>query len=121
MTVHPAAGGAPISEEGSGHSHSGLARVAVWIAEVGAGVLGVGYAIFFVALALGGWDAVSDTWVGLLGTVALYVGLLASLAAFALAIVARVRHETWALLRLPLYMFPALVVLVVLVEAFWME
>jgi len=53
--------------------------------------------------------------------VSLLGGLLASLAAFALAVVAQVKHERWALLWLPLSVFPALLAFLVLGEAFWWE
>lgn len=42
-------------------------------------------------------------------------GVLASLAAFVMAVVAKVKHERWALLWLPLLLFPVLVVL----SPFW--
>ena len=41
--------------------------------------------------------------------------------AFALALAARIRHEHARLLWLPLAVFPALVLFVVLGEAFWWE
>ena len=50
----------------------------------------------------------------MLGAVALLGGLPASLVAFAMAVVARVKHEQWALLWLPLSLFPGLLVIVVL-------
>jgi hypothetical protein len=53
--------------------------------------------------------------------VSLLGGLLASLAAFALAVVAKVKHERWALLWLPLSVLPALLAFVVLGEALWWE
>jgi len=62
-----------------------------------------------------------DNWVGLLATVSLLGGLPASLAAFVLAVVAKVKHERWALLWLPLSVFPALLAFLVLGEAFWWE
>jgi hypothetical protein len=83
--------------------------------------IAVSYTIFAVAYAIGGSDAIEDTWVGFLGVVALLGGLLASLAAFALAVVAKVKHERWTLLWLPLSVFPALLAFLVLGEAFWWE
>ena len=77
-------------------------------------------AIFGVTWAIGGEDAVSDTFVGYLAGFAAIGGLVAALAAFALAIVAKVEHERWAL-WLPLSVFPTLLAIVVLVEALWME
>ena len=84
-------------------------------------VLGVSYAIFGVAWAFGGEDAVSDTVVGALAGFALIGGLLASLVAFVMAVVAGVKYHGWALLWLPLGLFPALVAAVAVVEALWME
>ena len=77
--------------------------------------------ILGVAYAVGGSDAISDNWVGMLGAVALLGGLLASLVAFAMAAVARVKHEHWALLWLPLSLFPGLLIIVVLAETLWLE
>jgi hypothetical protein len=79
------------------------------------------FAIFAVAYAIGGSGATEDNWVGFLGAVSLLGGLLASLAAFALAVVAKVKHERWALLWLPLSVFPALLAFLLLGEAFWWE
>jgi hypothetical protein len=84
-------------------------------------VVAVSYAILAVAYAVGGADAISDNWVGMLGAVALLGGLLASLVAFGMAVVARVKHEQWALLWLPLSLFPGLLVIVVLAETLWIE
>ncbi len=120
MTVDPVPGRAPISA-GPGHAHTQLARRAVGLAEVVAVVVAVSYAILGVAYAVGGSDAISDNWVGMLGAVALLGGLLASLVAFAMAVVARVKHEQWALLWLPLSLFPGLLIIVVLAETLWLE
>lgn len=87
-------------------------------AAVAIGVV-VSYAIFFAVLAMGG--TVGDNWVGYLGGVSLVGGLVVSLVAFALAIVAKVKHERWRLLWLPLSVFPALLAIVVIAEAFFME
>ncbi len=74
MTAKPVPGGAPISA-GPGHAHTQLARRAVGLAEVAAVVVAVSYAIVGVAFAVGGTDAISDNWVGMLGAVALLGGL----------------------------------------------
>jgi hypothetical protein len=47
--------------------------------------------------------------------------LAASLAAFALALAAKIKHERWALLWLPLSLFPAFLAFLVLGELFWWE
>lgn len=120
MTVNPVPGRAPVSA-GPGHAHTQVARRAVGLAEVVAVVVAVSYAIVGVAYAVGGSGGISDNWVGMLGAVALLGGLLASLVAFAMAVVARVKHEHWALLWLPLSLFPGLVTIVVLAETLWLE
>ena len=84
-------------------------------------VLVLGAALFAGAWAIGGDDAVSDNWVGILGGVALIGGLAFSFAAGVLAVVAKYRHEDWTLLWLPLSVFPVLLVLVVLAEMFLLE
>jgi hypothetical protein len=81
----------------------------------------VSYTIFAVAYAVGGSDAISDTWVGFLGALALLSGLAVSFAAFAIAVFAKVRHGRWPLLWLPLSVFPALLALALLAETFLME
>ena len=120
MTVNPVPAGAPVSA-GAGHSHTQLARWAVGLAGVVAVVVTVSYAIVGVSFAVGGSDAISDNWFGMLGAVALLGGLLASLVAFGMAVVARVKHEQWALVWLPLCLFPGLLVIVVLAETLWLE
>jgi len=111
---------APITM-GPAHAHSGLARWAVGLAGAVVVAFAVTFAMFAVALAIGGSDAIEDNWVGFLGMVSLYGGSLASLAAFALAVVARVKHERWAPLWLPLSLFPALLAFLLLGEVFWWE
>jgi hypothetical protein len=106
---------------GPDHAKSRLARWAVGLAAAVVVVLAVSYAVFGVTWAIGGEDAVSDTFVAYLAGFAVIGGLVAALAAFALAIVAKVKHERWALLWLPLSVFPTLLAIVVLVEALWME
>lgn len=120
MTVNPVPGRAPVSA-GPGHARTQLARRAVGLAELVAVAVAVSYSILGVARAVGGSGAISDNWVGMLGAVALLGGLLASLAAFAMAVAARVKHEQWALLWLPLSLFPGLLVIVVLAETLWIE
>jgi hypothetical protein len=66
------------------------------------------------AYAVGGSGATEDNWVGFLGAVSLLGGLVASLAAFALALAAKIKHEKWALLWLPFLLFPALLAFLVL-------
>ena len=120
MTVAPVPGHAPISV-GPAHAHSRLARWAVGLAAAVVVAIAVSFAIFAVAHAIGGSGATEDNWVGFLLAVSLLGGLLASFAAFALAVVATIKHERWALLWLPLSVFPALLAFLVLGEGFWWE
>jgi hypothetical protein len=76
---------------------------------------------FAVGYAVGGQSAIEDNWVAVLGWIIPLVGLLASLAAFVLAIVAKIRRERWTLLWAPLCAFPAFAAFLVLGEAFWWE
>jgi hypothetical protein len=99
----------------------GMARVAVGLAAFVLVVVLVSYAIFFVALAIGGDDAISDTWVGHQAGFSLLGGLAVSLVALVLAIVAKVRQERSRWLWLPMSLFPTLLALVVLAELFVME
>jgi hypothetical protein len=101
--------------------HTRLARCGVGIAAaVAVAILGLA-AIFAVAYAVGGSGAIEDNWVGFLGAVSLLGGLVATLAAFALALAAKIKHEQWALLWLPFLLFPALLAFLVLGELFWWE
>lgn len=120
MTVGPAHHGAP-AHSGLTQSHERLGAWSVTLAALVAVVVAAAYAVFGVALAVGGQDAVSDTWVGYLAGIALIAGLLVSLAAFAMAVVVKVRHESRRLLWLPLAVFPVLLATVVLVELIVME
>jgi hypothetical protein len=120
MTADPVSRRASVPT-GHDRAHSRLARWAVGIAAAVAVTILVSAAIFAVAYAIGGPGATEDNWVGLLGLVSLLGGLVASLAAFTLALAARIKHEQWALLRLPLFLFPALLAFLVLGELFWWE
>ena len=84
-------------------------------------VMAVSCAIFAVAYAVGGLAATEDNWVGFVGAASLLGGLEASLAAFVMAVVTRVRHERSSLLWLPLTLFPTLLAVVLLAEVFWVE
>lgn len=120
MTASPLPGRGS-SAAGPRHASTRVAGPAVVLAAVVAGVLLVAYAIFFVALAVGGDAAISDTWVGYEAGLAMLAGLGASFVAFLLGIAAKLRREAHRFLWLPLALFPTLVALVVLAEVFWME
>lgn len=84
-------------------------------------VLTAGAVLFAGAWLIGGEDAVSDNWVGVTTVATLFVGILGSFAALLTAVFAGVRHEPWSRLRLPLATFPAVVIIVVLLEALVFE
>lgn len=110
------------SPSAGGHSGNRLSQWAVGLAAVVAVFIALTGALFAVAYVRGGSDAISDNWVGILGVVAILGGLVISLAAFVLAIVARrIKRDKWAWLWLPLSLFPALFAFVVLGELFWWE
>ena len=120
MTVAPVPGGAPISV-GPAPTHGRPSRWAVGLAAAAALAIATSLVTFALAYAVGGSGATEDNWVGLLVAVLLLGVLLASFAAFALAVVAKVKRERWALLWLPLSVFPGLLAFLVLGEAFWWE
>lgn len=102
-------------------SPSSLARRAVELAGAGLVAVTTALATFGIAYAIGGEEATSDNWVGVLVVALMLGGLLVSLAGFVAAVVARAGHERWWPLWLPLAVFPALVAFVVLGEVFWWE
>lgn len=119
MTVH-VPGHVPAST-GSAETQSRLARWAVGLSAVFVAAVGAAIATFALGYAVGGQSAIEDNWVAVLGATLAFVGLLASLAAFVLAIVATIKGERWTLLWVPLCAFPAFVAFLVLGEAFWWE
>jgi hypothetical protein len=106
---------------GSRHAHSRLAWWGVVLAALVAVALATSFAILGVAYAIGGSGATEDNWVGYLVGISLLGGLPTSLAALALALVAKVKHERWSLLWFPLSLFPALAAFLILGEAFLWE
>lgn len=106
---------------GSGGPHGRLARWAVSSSAVCGPLFAASVATVAIAYAVGAEGAVEDTWLGALLAVSAFCGALGSLAAFVLAIVAKVRREHWTRLWLPLSLFPAIVLFVLLGEAFWWE
>jgi hypothetical protein len=120
MTARPAAGGASIPQHRS-PAPARLARWAVRIAPVVAVALVVSFAIFAVAYGVGGWGAIDDTWVGLVVAVSLLGGLLARWSPSRSLSLPRVKHEPWAMLWLPLSLFPAILAFLMLGELFWWE
>ena len=119
-TVAHVPGNAPGST-GPSAAHSRLVLPAVRLAAAAAVAIAVSLATFALAYAIGGADATAYDWVGALVVISMLAGAFASLAAFATAVVAKVKHERWALLWLPLSVFPSLLAFVVLGESFWWE
>lgn len=101
--------------------HSVVARWAVALAEASWAVLVAGLLVLGGGYLFGGADAVEDTWIGWTGVLSVYASLLIALAALAGAVVAKIQHQTWRWLWLPLATLPTLVVLLALGEAFWWE
>lgn len=120
MTVDPAPGRIRVWV-GVANARSHLAQWAVALATFVAVLLLLSGAIFAIAYARGGSSTISDNWVGFLGAVSVLGGLLLSLLTFVLAITAKIRHEHWGWLWLPLLLFPALLAFVVLGEMLWWE
>jgi hypothetical protein len=106
---------------GHGRAPDRLARWAVGLSAVFGLTFSASVATIAIAYAAGGEGAVEDSWFGVLLAIIGSVGLAGSLAAFLLAMIARVRGERWALLLLPLCAFPAFLLFLVLGEAFWWE
>lgn len=103
------------------HTASGLSRLAFGLALMVLAMVAVAAAIFAIAYAVGGADATSDNWVGIIGVLGLVGGLGGGVSAFGLAVAARLGHDHSGRLWLPLLLFPALLAFVVLGEAFWWE
>ena len=120
MTVAPVLGRVPASA-GSGEPHSRLARWAVGLSTLFGVAIVASITTFGIAYALGGASATEDNWVGYLVAGMAFTGLLGSLAALVLAIIAKIRRERWVLLWLPLSLFPTFFLFLVLGEAFWWE
>lgn len=94
---------------------------AVWLATAVSTVLILSGAIFGIAYLLGGSNAVSDNWVGMLAAISLLGGLIVSPMAFVLAVTTWIKHGRSRWLWLPLVVFPALLAFVIIGETFWWE
>ncbi|GAB3015080.1 hypothetical protein GCM10011376_06670 [Nocardioides flavus (ex Wang et al. 2016)] len=92
-----------------------------WMAVTALAVLVLGALLFAVAWWIGGGDAVSDNWVGMTVVGALFAGLLTALSAMITSAVVAVRHGMSSRLWLPLVTFPAVLAVVVALEAFVFE
>lgn len=87
-------------------------RLAVWAVGL-AVVAAVMFAIGLTVLGIVGFDANDEDFgngQAVVVSAGLFGGMVVSVAAFVTAVVAKVRHERWALLWLPLLLDPALIV-----------
>lgn len=98
---------------------SRLAQWAVGIASAATGLVITDIVVLGAYVLFQG--RIDDTWVGAAGAVALFAGLLAAFVAFSLGIAARIKHDHWMGLRLPMSLFPILALALVLGELFWWE
>lgn len=106
---------------GPGQLHGRLAQWGVRLSLASGASIVSSIATFAIAYAVGGSSATEDNWVAYLVASMALAGLIGSLAAFALAIIAELKRERWPLLWLPLSLFPAALAFVMLGEAFWWE
>ncbi len=120
MTVAPVPGHVP-APTGHRHPHGRLAVWAVRLSAVFGAASVASIAAVVIAYAVGVESTVEDTLLGAFLAIIAFIGCLGSLAAFLAAFVAKVRHERWTLLWLPLCVFPALLAFLVLGEVFWWE
>lgn len=120
MSAMHTSGGVPVSTDRR-QPGGRLARWLVALAALSAIVLAASSATIAVAYAVGSESTVEDNWLGALLAAVASIGLLGALVAFVGAIVAGVRGERWVLLWLPLALFPACLLFLVLGEAFWWE
>ena len=121
MTVAPLPAQGSVSAGRPNRPYGRLARWAVGVATACGVVFVTSIGTVVVAYATGAESAVEDTWLGASLTLLALVGVIGSLTAFAMAIVALIRHERWMLLWLPICLLPGIIAFVVLGEAFWWE
>jgi hypothetical protein len=114
MTVAPTPERTP-ARRANGGRHGSLGRWAVALSAVS----GIAVAVIAVGLAVGG-DSFMDDNLWFSGT-AVAVGFTAAAAACVAGIVAIAKGERRRLLWVPICVFPALVVFLLLGEAFWWE
>ena len=119
-TIAPVPGHVPVST-GSRGPRGRPARWAVGLSLLSAGTFLTSFAAIAIAYAIGEEAAVEDTLLAIVLLATGLAGVLGSLVALALAVVAKTKREHWPLLWLPLTVFPAIVLFLVLGEAFWWE
>ena len=96
-------------------------RSVVTLSLAAAGVFAASVGTVAAFYATGREDAIEDTWAGALLVLAHGLGFVGSLVAFAGAVGARRRGDHSAALWIPLLVLPAIVLFVILGEAFWWE
>ena len=116
--VQPVHVSASTAEKGRDRRHG---RWAVGLAAVFGAAFAATIVTIALAYALGARGAIDDTWLGMLLGAVDFVALVGSVATFVLAIVAVVRGARWVWLWLPLSLFPACVLFLLLGEALWWE
>jgi hypothetical protein len=109
------------STTGGDSRRSRLTRWAIGVSAVSGAAFASSVTIVAISYSMGGEDAIEDTWLGAFLAAVAAVGLVGSFGAFVLAVVASVKHERGPLLSMPLCLFPAFVVFLVLGEALWWE
>jgi uncharacterized membrane protein YoaK (UPF0700 family) len=77
--------------------------------------------LYGVAYAVAGVEATEDNWVGVLTVALMLAALVVAAVAFALALVARARHEVVPRLWAALAVLPTLLALLLLGELVWWE
>jgi hypothetical protein len=103
------------------HASRRTLRGVVALSAAAAAVFVASAATVWTLYAAGREDAIEDNWAGGLLVLAAGIGLVGSLVAFAGAAVARLRGDRRAALWLPLLVLPAILLFVILGEAFWWE
>ncbi len=98
-----------------------LVRWSAGLGAAAAAAVVAGVVLFGIAYAVGGTEATEDNWVGLLSATGVLGGLLLAFVAFVLALSARIRHEPWRPLWLPLAVFPGVTLFLAVSEIFWWE
>ena len=118
MTVVHASGRAPSS---LGQRRHRLARWATALSAVSGVLLAVPIAAIAVAYAVGSADVVEDTWLGYSLGFASFAGLLGSLVACVLGVIAKTWRERGRLAWLSLAVFPAAMTFLVIGEVLWWD
>ena len=106
----------PALPDDHAETHTQMARWAVGLAQLTIGVLVAVGVLLGIAGLVGGADVVDDTQVGAWGAAGVYLALVSAAIAWLLAVTARLTHEAWTWLWLPLATLPTVAVLLLLGE-----